>query len=239
MLHEGVELARQLGLTAALTFKLVTWSEVAIAVEDPVRARQLLEEAKLFNRIELFENTDDYFACNAWMLNHLGHVAMLQGDLQEARKFFELSLEQNAYLHSPQQRGWSASWDHQSLAELSLSSGAIHEVYTHVEESLNYLNTFGDRKIIAWSLMTLAGALVEDEEPEVAARMWGAAESIRDRLGVRIAPASRMNREQTLSRLHEQLGESRFNQLVASSSHMTLNEALAFARAAMHAHLAS
>lgn len=239
MLHEGVELARQLGLTAALTFKLVTWSEVAIAVEDPVRARQLLEEAKLFNRIELFENTDDYFACNAWMLNHLGHVAMLQGDLQEARKFFELSLEQNDYLHSPQQRGWSASWDHQSLAELSLSSGAIHEVYTHVDESLNYLNTFGDRKIIAWSLVTLAGALVVDEEPEVAARMWGAAESVRDRLGVRIAPASRMNREQTLSRLHEQLGESRFNQLVASSSHMTLNEALAFARAAMHAHLAS
>jgi hypothetical protein len=49
-----------------------------------------------------------------------------------------------------------------------------------------------------------------DEEPERAARLWGAAERLRLILGCRPAPAARATYERTLARVRAQLGVEAF-----------------------------
>jgi hypothetical protein len=68
-----------------------------------------------------------------------------------------------------------------------------------------------------------------DEEPERGARLWGASEALRARIGCRIAPASRLNRERTVALLREQLGEAELARLAAAGAKMNADEAVAFA----------
>lgn len=85
--------------------------------------------------------------------------------------------------------------------------------------------------VLAWNLAALAGALTLSEEPERAAILWGASEALRERLSVRIAPASRKNRERTMIFLLQQLGELRYQELVAEGRRMSVSQALEFAQA--------
>ena len=90
---------------------------------------------------------------------------------------------------------------------------------------------------ISWCLAGLASACALDEEPERGATLWGAGEGLRERIGCRIAPASRQNREHTVTLLREQLGEVKFVRLAAEGAAMTtespsgIDEAVAFALA--------
>ena len=79
---------------------------------------------------------------------------------------------------------------------------------------------------IGWNLDGLAGALALDEEPEHGARLWGAGEALRERIGCRIASASRRNRERTVALLRDQLGEAAFARLAAEGATMTLEQAV-------------
>jgi hypothetical protein len=84
---------------------------------------------------------------------------------------------------------------------------------------------------LSWCLAMLAGVCALDEEPERGAQLWGASEALREQLGCRIAPASRLNRERTMMLLREQLGEAEFARLVAEGAKMSMDEAFEFAQA--------
>ena len=59
--------------------------------------------------------------------------------------------------------------------------------------------TVGSQTAIAWCLAGLGSVAALDEEPERAARLWGAAERLRQSIGCRPAPAARATYERAMA----------------------------------------
>jgi hypothetical protein len=80
--------------------------------------------------------------------------------------------------------------------------------------------------MIAWCLAGLGSAAALDEEPERAARLWGAAEQLRAMLGCRPPPAARATYERMLAQAHAQLGEGAFAAAWAAGEALALEQAV-------------
>jgi predicted ATPase/ribosome-binding protein aMBF1 (putative translation factor) len=220
-LDEFIELCRRLGDTLGLAGGLVTLAEVAVMEEDSIRATALLSESMAISE------QHGYLGTLAWSINHLGHAAMLQGDDARAIALHEQSLP--LMLEIGQLMGPAHA--HESLAAIAFKRGDAAGATSHLIESLSYFRRLGDRMGIAWCLAGFAGVAALNEDPERAALLWGAGEELRQKIGCRIAPASRMNREQIVARLHEQLGEARFEAEQMKGRKMTLEQAIDYALA--------
>jgi len=232
-LDEAYTLFRQLDALSEAAHVLMTQAEVAVAGEEVGRADQLLAEASALHVVRPYTNDSLRQHFVAWLSNHMGHVALLRGDSAGARRCFNHSLEQYAQSRYEIHSRWCAAWNYHSLAELALSESSVSGVQFHIGECLLALDTVGDKMVAAWCLATLAGSFVLDEEPERGAVLWYAAESLRERLGARIASASKVNRERTLRLLEQQLDAVRLRELGAQGDRMSLREAIEFARAGL------
>lgn len=115
---------------------------------------------------------------------------------------------------------------HESLGEIALSQNDAARAKAHLSESLALFQKLGDRIGVAWCLAAFAGAAALDEEPERGSRLWGASEGLRQRIGCRIAPASRLNRERIIAMLREQLGDARFEAEQTIGRMMPLEQAI-------------
>ena len=65
-----------------------------------------------------------------------------------------------------------------------------------------------------------------NEEPERAAWLWGAAEALRQSIGVRPAPASRATHERLKNEVRKQLGEATFNAKWAEGQSASVEQAI-------------
>jgi predicted ATPase/DNA-binding XRE family transcriptional regulator/tetratricopeptide (TPR) repeat protein len=201
---------------------LITAAEVEVAAEDAAAAVRLLDEGIPILR----EHGPAYML--GWALNHRAHAAILQSQFAEAKAFLAASDE----IYKPNadfQWEWCLFWNAQSRGEIAVAQGNAVEAKIQLESSLRGFDGIGDKKGVAWCLATFAGAYALDEEPERGARLWGAGEGLRERIGCRIAPASRQNRERTVMLLHEQLSNERFEAEQAIGRAMTLEQAVAYA----------
>ena len=191
--------------------------------EDAVLATALLEEGLSLSR-QL-----GHTLTTGWALNHLGHVAQLQGEYERAARLHEESLAPFDQI-GPRHQGTVHA--HQSLGETALAQGDAALATTHFVEALVLSRDLGDRAGMAWCLAGLAGVAAAGGQPERAAWLWGAAEALRQTIGVRAAPASRTTRERLIARAREQLGEAAFNAAWAEGQKMTMEQAVAYALAA-------
>jgi hypothetical protein len=82
---------------------------------------------------------------------------------------------------------------------------------------------------VSWCLAGLAGVAVLDEEPERAARLWGAAEALRLSIGLREAPAARATHKRLMAEVREQLGEAAFDAAWAVREAMPWEAAVEYA----------
>jgi len=87
----------------------------------------------------------------------------------------------------------------------------------------------GDRQGLAMCLAGLAMAAAVDEDPRRAARLWGAAEALRQSIGVRSSAASRVMREQLTAIAREQLGDEVFAAAWAEGQKLTIEQAIELA----------
>jgi predicted ATPase/Flp pilus assembly protein TadD len=200
LLEESVAIFRELGDKPGIAEGLVNLGEVAVMQEDAASARSLLEEALALKR----EQGSAYGS--GWALNHLGHVAQIQGEYERATRLHEESLalfSQFGKPHGSVAEAWYA------LGETALAQGKALLATQHLTRALALLHDIESFPIgIAWCLAGLAGVAVLDEEPERAARLWGAAEALRLSIGA-------------------QLGEVAFAEAWAKGQAMTMEQAVA------------
>ena len=83
----------------------------------------------------------------------------------------------------------------------------------------------------AWCLAGLGTAAALGAEPKRAARLWGAAEALRQQIGCRPAPASRATYERALALVRAQLGDEAFAAAWGVGAALSLDEAIAEALA--------
>lgn len=235
LFNECNEILASLNLMNEVASNLITIAEIEVVEGNVTVARNILERAKALNAEHPLSPEWAQSNFLTWWNNHMAHVAMLEDDFAAAIQHLNVSLAEQNKCPFPLPSKWSNAWNQQSLAEIYLNQRDSYTAQQHIARSLVDLQVIGDKMVIAWNLAALAGALILDEEPERAAILWAASEALRERLGVRIAPASRKNRERTVALLHEQLGEARLQELLAEGRAMSMSQALEFARAGMSA----
>jgi tetratricopeptide (TPR) repeat protein len=201
-LTESLTLFRKLGHTSSIYEALIELAEVAILDEDPARAEALLAESRV---IMQREHADPNAV--GWMLNRLGHAAQLREEYDRAAQLHHESL---VYFHAFGEQHHGLPWTYHGLGETALGLGNLAEAARYLAQGLALSQTLSDQACMAWCLAGLGSVAALDEEPERAARLWGAAERLRAALGCRPAPAARATYERALAVARAQLGEAAF-----------------------------
>jgi tetratricopeptide (TPR) repeat protein len=216
-LEESLALRRELGDQAGIASALLTLGEVAVMQGDTARATALIEES-----LPLLRQLGDSHGI-AWAFNHLGHVAQLQGAYVRATRLHKESL---ALLRNIDPEYIGVPEANHSLGETALARGDAALAATYFEESLMLSRRIEVPKFQAWCLAGLAGVAAINEEPERAAWLWGAAESLRQSIGARPAPAARATHERLQAEVRKQLGEDKFNAKWAEGQVASMEQAV-------------
>jgi len=160
-----------------------------------------------------------------WNLNHLGHAAQLRGEYERAAQLHAESLA--VFIDEWGGKNMGVTWAWQSLGEIGLAQGDLAAARSWLVTDLRLCGEVGDSITIAWCLAGLGSAAALDEEPEHAARLWGAAERLRAALGCRPAPAARATYERAIALARAQLGDETFAAAWAAGAALSLDEAIA------------
>jgi len=220
-LSEGIAINRQQGDKYGLAWGLTTVAEVAILDEEPAHAEALLADSRT-----VWQKDESYWYSlwRGWTLNHLGHAAQLRGDYQRAADLHQESL---AIFRSLGDQNFGLPWAYHSLGETALGQGRLDEAARWLAQGLALSQTLSDQACIAWCLAGLGSAAAFDEEPERAARLWGAAERLRLAIGCRPAPAARATYERAVATARAQLGEEIFATAWEAGRALTVEQAIA------------
>jgi non-specific serine/threonine protein kinase len=194
------------------------------AIEGPraaaASARLYLEEAIMIARA-LGEKAS--LASYLW---HLGSVLSAGGDDTAARELHE---ESAAMLRDLQHK-YALSAPLGYLAHIHLRRGEYSEARALFIESLR-LHQGWHLWGLAWRLEGFAGLAAMAEEPHRAARLYGAAEAMLERVGAKFHWIDRLGYERYVATARAQLGHDAFNTAWAEGRALTSEQAVAYALA--------
>jgi TolB-like protein/Tfp pilus assembly protein PilF len=199
---------------------------LALEQGDHTTARRFCEEA-----LSAARKSNDKFGI-ARSLNILGDLARAAGDDAAAIPLFEEALAICRQLDNK----YSISNILTNLAAAEYGEGDYTAAYSHCAEGLRMLRESGDKiggdKIaISYALDGFAAFAVRRSEPELAARLAGAAEHLRESIRYNIEPAERRFRERYLAELHATFSKADFIASYEQGRKLKVEEAVAMALA--------
>jgi len=113
------------------------------------------------------------------------------------------------------------------LAQLEASQGDLAAARTLYEESLTLVRERNYKVLLPSCLEELAAVVAAQGDPVWAARLWGAAESLREIMGAPIPPSERAAYVRSVAAAHTQLGEQAFAAAWSEGQTMSLEQVLA------------
>jgi hypothetical protein len=168
------------------------------------------------------------------VLGNVGEIALGAGDPRRAADVLERSLQLARELGDSRQAVWSLA----HLALASLLDGDPERSRELFAESLPQAFEGHDQRAVDACLHGLAGVAGVAGDAERAARLWGAAERVRESLGNQPGPPQLAVQERFLARARSVLGD-RFSQLEAAGRELSLEDAVALAITEGHARASS
>ena len=112
---------------------------------------------------------------------------------------------------------------------MAADQGDYDGAHVLLEESLTILRELGDRRSIAEGLEALASVDTGETDEERGARLWGAAETLRETIGSPQRPADREKQERMVAVVREKMGVDAFAFAWAEGRTMTMEQAVAYA----------
>jgi predicted ATPase/DNA-binding CsgD family transcriptional regulator len=216
LLEESLALFREWGNLQGIAFSLIALSNLLfISQGDPAKVRALLEEGHTLSRELGYQNG------TAWALGLLGQVFLQQGDTVKARSLLEESVVLSRDIGNR-----NIAWELIVLGRVVASEGDYTAARAHYEDGLALAREVGDKVNIAFCLEGLAGVVAVQGEPAWAARLYGAAESLRESVGIPIPPVYRADYERSVAAARILLGEKAFAAAWAEGRTMTLEHVL-------------
>jgi predicted ATPase/class 3 adenylate cyclase/DNA-binding CsgD family transcriptional regulator len=214
--QECLELSKALEDRMGIAGSLIQLARTAFLQGNLEQVLPLLEESLAIVR----EVGDKLYLASALCL--LGEIIMCKGDATRARS----SLEESMILYKEvgSWRGMAQSLS--VLARAATCEGDYTAAHVLYEESLAIARKVGNKWLIASCLEGLAAVVVAQGEPLWAARLWGAAEALRDVIGAPLPPAYRADYERGVAAARAQLGEKAFATDWAEGRTMTPDQAL-------------
>jgi predicted ATPase len=142
-------------------------------------------------------------AVAAIALLNLGYAALLRGELERAHEQLQRSLDLAASCGDGHAQARALA----GLSSTALEGGRLAEAGAFAGRSLALAAPAGDRDNLCWAL-ELAGAAVAPDDPARAAQLLGAAEALREELGLELGGLERAQHERTVARISATLGPS-------------------------------
>jgi predicted ATPase/DNA-binding SARP family transcriptional activator len=217
--EESVELARELGDRWFLGMALNNLGCTLIEEGAHARARELIEESLSLRR-EIGEKRGVAVTASS-----LAELALAEGDGERATPLLEEALALARDLgHLPFIAGFLA---HLGLARI------YEEDYGHgrrlLEEGLERCQDVGDKATASQCLSGLAALAAVQGAFLRSARLWGAAEALREETGMSLSPPERPLAEGCLALARARLDEEGWREAEAAGQAMALDQAVAYA----------
>ena len=221
MLEESLALSRELGDKSGAAVSLSSLGFAMAHLGDSQRVAAMREEAEALRRESLDQRT------LAHLLHFLTMAALDAGDLEQA---LALSAESLAlYRQVGDIQGIVISLT--ALGMTTLEAGERERAKGFFVENLEILRTMGHKMGIAYCLLGLAGVAGEQVRPDRAARLWGAAEALREAIGMDLSPFDRTHSryEERLSTTRSLMDEKTWEKAWSEGRAMSPEEAIEYA----------
>lgn len=209
------ELQDHIGLAAVLNSL-----GVLAQYQGDMEAAERYHQESLQYRRELGDQRDI-----AVSLNNLGMVAQEQGDFNRAEGLFQESLAILRHVN-----------DERAIAAVLSNQGALMndrldplQAQDYFKQSLSMFRDLGQRDDIIEGLEGFAGVAVLLNQPERAARLFGAAQALRESIGSPIPPYKAIRLKDLLNNLSARLDPQTLQSELQQGKQITLEEAIEFA----------
>jgi predicted ATPase/DNA-binding XRE family transcriptional regulator len=221
LLDEAETLAREAGDTVVLASATLSRAfAIFHSLGDTVLATALGEES-----LALYKEANVPWGIAAAHLI-LAKAAQRQGDWELATARYEQIL---ADFRKQGGDEYIAAQTFQSLASLAQARGDDARALPFYAEALNRFNDLGDLGSVAWCLEGVAAAS-GPEHPELAARLFAAADTLRKVINVPLTPAELPEYDRLVDRVRVTLNASAFDECWLRGAALPLEMAMAEAR---------
>jgi predicted ATPase/DNA-binding SARP family transcriptional activator/DNA-binding CsgD family transcriptional regulator/Tfp pilus assembly protein PilF len=219
LFEEALPLARESGSIRETCNALSTLSYMAASRGDVKRAQALGEES-----LAIAREAGDTISV-AYASNYLAVTAMLGGDYERALTLFEAALEMARIAGN--RKGQAISLNNLGLVALCQADYARAAKLS--SESLRLSVELLDHQVIPWSLDALAAVCGQQGSVGRAARLWGAAEALREASGFSQPPDDKRVLEPFLETARSRLEEAAFQAAWEEGRAMTEEQAIGYA----------
>jgi DNA-binding CsgD family transcriptional regulator len=216
--EESLSLAREIGRPYVIGWSLYRLAEARfLSQSDSLTIHPLLDEAlPLFTMV----GEESGVVCCLYLS---GRLALSQGDVPSARSL----AEQGMALSREVGERWSTGQLLSLLGQVAARQEDLATARALYEESVALARRSGRMLAMTSGLQELAGVVAAQGEPTWAARLWSAAETMREAMGAPIPPVERADYEHALAAARAQIGEKTFAAAWEEGRSMTLEQALA------------
>jgi len=226
-LEESLTICEQTGDHACLALTLARLGWVAFADGKYQQARE-----QFVSSLALSRTLGDAFNA-ATTLNYLGELSRFEGDFEQAEPFYQEAWQIYLELgHAPR-----AAMALSNLAEVARARGDLMRAMALATEAmLTYLRRHGSKEHIYSDLITFGSIAQEMGEPQLTARLYGAAETLRETYGVSLNLTDQAQYNRDLAALRQKLDAVTFNEVWQAGRALSLNQAIALIEAFQHSH---
>jgi tetratricopeptide (TPR) repeat protein len=113
---------------------------------------------------------------------------------------------------------WLVAWSRVQLGTLAVVQGRMEEARAQLDEALALSLAARSTRSVTLCLAAFAQLAFVAGDPERAALLAGAAEGLRQRVGLRTWPLQRQGEAELVAQLHQALGADRFDQVFAAAA---------------------
>ena len=219
LFEQSLSLSEELGDPSGTARSLLSLGTVAAERGDQERAIELSERAA-----ELYQESGDRRG-HALAVSNLGGIALERGEYAKASELSEQAYGLFETLEDSE--GMALALVNQGFSALSEQNP--ERSIELLREALRRLAELEFKDVIGYCFEGLAAVLALTERAEEAAKLLGAAEALRESLGVELAPAEQATHNETVDAVRARLGEERFSDAWRQGKEMSLEQAIAYA----------
>jgi non-specific serine/threonine protein kinase len=218
--RKALELAQESENELTRAWALLSLSKHFSASRDQVPEGIILceESLALFRKI-------NYLPGITISLNVLGELSRMAGDYETAEGYYQQCLELSRQADDKRRVAVTLA----NLSSIAMHKGEYRQAEMLERESIEMEVELGTKYYIGLSFACLSGILAMRGHPEQAAVLYGASESLLQTLGAKLQPADKIEVDQYLLSIHEQLDDKLFESSMAIGKAMSFEQAVSFA----------
>jgi predicted ATPase/class 3 adenylate cyclase len=218
LLEEGLALFQQVNHPWGIAWVHSRLGVVAHEQGQYERATSLLQEG-----VSRFRRIGDKLAIGR-TVGFLGNLLRDRGQYDEAEKLLDESL---ALARSTGDR-WAIAWALHYLGLMASDRGDSHRARELLQQACSLFRELGEQRGLAHSLSSLGKVAHTQANSERAARLMGAAEALRDTIGLSLPPSARAAHESVVAAVRARLGQEGFAAAWAAGRAMTPGQAVGY-----------